>query len=65
MLSLSVYKLTTSVAGTRGCKIIAILNTEREKEKLLWEMPNHVPSCSGKINRILIKIEYEYSVGAT
>lgn len=65
MLSLSVYKLTTSVAGTRGCKIIETLNTEREEERLIWEMPNHVPSHSGKINIVLVKIEYEHSVGAT
>lgn len=64
MLSLSVYKLATTVAGTRGCKIIKTLNTERKKKRLLWEMPNPVPSHSGKINMVLVKMEYEHSVGA-
>jgi len=65
MLSLSVYKLTTTVAGTRGCKIIETLNIEREEERLIWEIPNHVASHSGKINIVHVKIEYEQSAGAT
>lgn len=42
-------------------KIIKTLDTEKEEERFLWEMPDHIPSHSGKINVALVKIEYKHT----